>query len=269
MLYRLISIVIFLTLSCAVTAKDKPFITVASTTSTQNSGLYEFILPKFSNHTGIDVRVVAVGTGKAIKIAENGDADVLLVHHQLSEEKFVQDGFGLSRFDLMYNDFVLVGPKDDTANVANANSVIDALQRIAHTKSIFVSRGDDSGTHKKEVELWKISGARDTQRDESWYRETGSGMGAALNIASGMNAYVLSDRATWIKFANKGQLAILFEGDKEMFNQYGVILVNPERHPHVKKEEGKQFISWLLSSQGQSAIAAYRIEGQKAFFPNR
>ena len=244
------------------------FITVASTTSTQNSGLYEHILPNFTTRTGIAVRIVAVGTGQAIKLARNGDADVLFVHHKASEERFVADGFGVERFDVMYNDFVLVGPKADPAGVRDAADTSDALARIAAANSPFTSRGDNSGTHKKERELWQVAEVNVSTQSGSWYRETGSGMGATLNTAAGMDAYVLTDRATWFKFKNRGTLEILTEDDERMFNQYGVILVNPARHPHIKHDLGQAFIDWLLSKDGQSAIGAYRLEGQQAFFPN-
>ena len=244
------------------------FITVASTTSTQNSGLYEHILPNFTTRTGIAVRIVAVGTGQAIKLARNGDADVLFVHHKASEERFVADGFGVERFDVMYNDFVLVGPKADPAGVRDAADTSDALARIAAANSPFTSRGDNSGTHKKERELWQVAEVDVSTQSGSWYRETGSGMGATLNTAAGMDAYALTDRATWFKFKNRGTLEILAEDDERMFNQYGVILVNPARHPHIKHELGQAFIDWLLSKDGQSAIGAYRLEGQQAFFPN-
>ena len=244
------------------------FITVASTTSTQNSGLYEHILPNFTTRTGIAVRIVAVGTGQAIKLARNGDADVLFVHHKASEERFVADGFGVERFDVMYNDFVLVGPKADPAGVRDAADTSDALARIAAANSPFTSRGDNSGTHKKERELWQVAEVDVSTQSGSWYRETGSGMGATLNTAVGMDAYALTDRATWFKFKNRGTLEILAEDDERMFNQYGVILVNPARHPHIKHDLGQAFIDWLLSKDGQSAIGAYRLEGQQAFFPN-
>ena len=244
------------------------FITVASTTSTQNSGLYEHILPNFTTRTGIAVRIVAVGTGQAINLARNGDADVLFVHHKASEERFVADGFGVERFDVMYNDFVLVGPKADPAGVRDAADTSDALARIAAANSPFTSRGDNSGTHKKERELWQVAEVDVSTQSGSWYRETGSGMGATLNTAAGMDAYALTDRATWFKFKNRGTLEILAEDDERMFNQYGVILVNPTRHPHIKHDLGQAFIDWLLSKDGQSAIGAYRLEGQQAFFPN-
>ncbi len=244
------------------------FITVASTTSTDNSGLFDFLLPNFTEKTGIKVRVVAVGTGQAIRLAENGDADVLLVHHRPSEERFVSADHGIQRFDVMYNDFVIVGPKADPAGVKGSADASAALEKIAEAQVPFASRGDDSGTHKTELGLWQKAGIDVKSASGAWYRETGAGMGATLNIASGMNAYALTDRATWLQFGNKGELEILVEGDSNLFNQYGVILVNPKIHPHVKAELGQAFIGWLLSPEGQSRIAAYRIEGQQAFFPN-
>ena len=243
------------------------FIVVASTTSTENSGLYSFVLPRFSEQTGIEVRVVAVGTGQALYIAQNGDADVLLVHHRPSEEQFISQGHGVTRYDLMYNDYILVGPRDDPASVLFAANVIGAVQRIATNKSLFVSRGDDSGTHKKELELWNQSGIDTAKVGNGWYQETGRGMGGTLNMASALDAYTLSDRATWLKFGNKGRLDILFQSDPPLFNPYGIILVNPQKHPHVKTLDGQTFIDWMLSETGQTLIANYRILGQQAFFP--
>jgi len=243
------------------------FIVVASTTSTENSGLYNFVLPRFSEQTGIEVRVVAVGTGQALYIAQNGDADVLLVHHRTSEDQFISQGYGVTRYDLMYNDYILVGPRDDPASVRFAANVIGAVQRIATNKNLFISRGDDSGTHKKELELWNQSGIDTTKVGNSWYQETGRGMGGTLNMASALDAYTLSDRATWLKFGNKGQLDVLFQSDPPLFNPYGIILVNPEKHPHIKTRDGQTFIDWMLSETGQTLIANYRILGQQAFFP--
>jgi tungstate transport system substrate-binding protein len=244
------------------------FITVASTTSTENSGLFRHLLPWFQQDTGIEVRVVAVGTGQAIELAQRGDADVLFVHHKPSEEKFVAEGFGVTRFDVMYNDFVVVGPRTDPAGVQGMTDAAAALAQVAAKPAIFVSRGDDSGTHKLEVSLWKAAGVDVSAASGTWYREAGAGMGTTLNIASGLDAYSLTDRGTWISFKNRGNLAILIEGDKRLFNQYGVMLVNPKKHPHVKATEGQRFIDWLLSDKGQQAIAAFRIEGEQAFFPN-
>ena len=244
------------------------FITVASTTSTENSGLFGFILPKFQQATGIEVRVVAVGTGQAIKNAERGDADVLFVHHQPSEEQFVAQGFGVKRYDVMYNDYVLLGPQTDPAGIKGTENSVAALSRIAATAAPFVSRGDDSGTHKLELSLWEAAGIDVKKASGSWYREAGSGMGATLNTSSGLDAYTISDRGTWISFKNRGRLTIVVEGDPRLFNQYGVILVNPAKHPHVKASDGQAFTDWLISDQGQKAIADFRVDGQQLFFPN-
>ncbi|TFH50883.1 MAG: extracellular solute-binding protein [Lysobacterales bacterium] len=243
-------------------------IIVQSTTSTQKSGLFKYILPEFTAKTGIEVRVVAVGTGQALKNARNGDGDVLLVHARASEEKFVADGYGVKRSDLMYNDFVIVGPRSDPAGIGAAKNVTAALVKLANARAPFVSRGDDSGTHKKELSLWKQAGVEPQKSSGDWYRETGSGMGATLNTATGMGAYTMTDRATWIAFKNKSDMEILVQGDKRLFNQYGVILVSPQKHPHVKVKAGQAFIDWLLSNEGQAAIAAYRLNGQQLFFPN-
>lgn len=247
---------------------DDRFITLASTTSTENSGLFDALLPAFSSASGIEVRVVAVGTGQAIRLARNGDADVLFVHHKSSEEKFVRQGFGVERFDVMYNDFVIVGPGDDPADIRGGVDVAGALARIALTSSLFASRGDDSGTHRKELELWAAAEIDPRSGGESWYRETGSGMGATLNVASGLDAYAMTDRATWLKTKNKGKLEVLVEGDERLFNQYGIILVSRDKHSHVKTEDGQAFIDWLLSNEGQAAVNAYRIQGRQAFFAN-
>nr|WP_319387712.1 substrate-binding domain-containing protein [uncultured Roseibium sp.] len=249
-------------------ADDEKFIIVQSTTSTQNSGLFDHVLPAFRDKTGIEVRVVAVGTGQAIRNAVNGDGDVLLVHSKPSEEKFVADGFGLSRADVMYNDFVIVGPASDPAGIKGSRDVVAALPKIAEAEVPFASRGDDSGTHKAELRLWKAADIDAAASSGTWYRETGSGMGSTLNTAIGMDAYAMTDRATWIAFGNKGTHDIMVEGDPRMFNQYGVILVNPEAHPHVRAETGQVFIDWLLSREGQAAIADYKVDGQQLFFPN-
>ena len=243
-------------------------VTLASTTSTENSGLIAHLLPQFTRATGIDVRVIAVGTGQALRIARNGDADVLLVHHRASEERFVAEGYGVKRHDVMYNDFVLVGPRADPARLRGLDDAAAALARIAAARAPFASRGDDSGTHKKELDLWAAAGLDPSAASGSWYRETGSGMGATLNAATGMGAYALSDRATWLAFRNKGDVEVLVEGDPRLFNPYGVILVNPARHPHVHAREGQAFIDWLVSDPGQAAIAAYRLDGRQLFFPN-
>ena len=256
-----------LTFSSATQAEPRT-ITVASTTSTQNSGLFEWLLPQFTEATGIEVQVVAVGTGQAIRIATNGDADLLLVHHEASERKFVADGRGLERHPIMHNDFVLVGPSADPAGIGGMNDIATALRRIGESEKVFVSRGDDSGTHKKELELWKASGFDPRPASGAWYRETGSGMGATLNTASAMSGYTLSDRASWVSFGNKGDFEILVEGDARLHNPYAAIVVNPERHPHVHVEEAQAFVDWLTSAQGQAAIAAFRVDGQQLFFPD-
>jgi len=250
------------------TAAADRFIIVQSTTSTQNSGLFDAILPVFTAATGIAVRVVAVGTGQAIKNAANGDGDVLLVHDRAAEEAFVSAGWGVERRDVMHNDFVLVGPAADPAGIAGARDAAAALATIARTEAAFASRGDDSGTHKAEQALWRTAGLDPATGRAGWYRETGSGMGATLNVAAGMGAYALADRATWLSFRNKGDLRIVVEGDPALFNQYGVILVSPERHPHVKAADGCAFIDWLVSAAGQAAIAGFTLDGQQLFFPN-
>lgn len=252
----------------ATAAQAADSIIVQSTTSTANSGLYEAILPTFKDTSGITVNVVAVGTGQAIRNAENCDGDVLLVHAKPSEEKFVASGGGLERTDLMYNDFVVVGPANDPAQVASATNITDALTKIANAGALFTSRGDDSGTHKKERALWAAANLTPADASGTWYRETGSGMGATLNAAVGMGAYTLTDRATWISFQNKSDFKILLEGDETLFNQYGVILVNPDKCPNVDATSGQAFIDWLLSDAGQSAIAGYKLDGQQLFFPN-
>lgn len=244
------------------------FILVQSTTSTENSGLFRHLLPIFTGKTGIEVRVVAVGTGQAIKNAANGDGDVLLVHSKPDEEKFVADGFGVKRFDVMYNDFVLVGPAGDPAAVAGSKDIVAALGKIAAAKAPFASRGDDSGTYKAELALWKAAGVDVKAASGTWYRETGSGMGATINTGVGLGAYVLTDRATWASFGNKGGFKVVVEGDGRLFNQYGVTLVNPARHPRVKADLGQQFVDWLISKEGQAAIASYRIGGEQLFYPN-
>lgn len=243
-------------------------IIVQSTTSTANSGLYDYLLPIFEEKTGIEVNVVAVGTGQAIRNAENCDGDVLLVHAKASEEAFVAAGFGTTRTDLMYNDFVIVGPETDPAGVTGETDVQAALGKIAETGALFASRGDDSGTHKKEMELWSDAGVDPTTASGGWYRETGSGMGATLNTGIGMGAYVLTDRATWITFGNKQDYRIAVEGDEDMFNQYGVIPVSPEKCPSVNAEAAQAFADWLVSDEGQEAIAGYTVADQQLFFPN-
>jgi len=265
---RLFVAVLALLLALSGRAMADPFILVQSTTSTQNSGLYDALLPQFTSVSGIEVRVVAVGTGQAIKNARNCDGNVLLVHAKPAEEKFVAEGYGVARTDLMYNDFVIVGPSTDPAGVAGRDDAKAALATIRAAGAPFASRGDDSGTNKKELALWEAAGIDPAAESGTWYRETGTGMGTTLNIAAGMGAYTLTDRATWIAFANKGDLKILVEGDPALFNQYGVILVSPAHCPNVKVAEGQVFIDWLLSDAGQAAIAAYRRDGQQLFFPN-
>ena len=244
---------------------QQPYITVASTTSTDQSGLFRSLLPAFERDTGIQARVVAVGTGQALDMGRRGDADVLFVHDRAAEEEFVAEGFGVERFPVMYNDFVIVGPESDPAGV-KGNDVTAALRKIAGAKAPFASRADKSGTHAAELRYWKAAGI--DKPSGAWYRETGSGMGPTLNTASAMNAYALADRGTWLSFRNRGDLVILVEGDRRLFNQYGVILVSPAKHPHVKQEAGQKFIDWLVSPRGQAAIAGYTIGGEPLFFPN-
>jgi tungstate transport system substrate-binding protein len=248
-------------------AQEKSIV-VASTTSTQDSGLFGHILPLFKAKTGIDVKVVAQGTGQALDTGKRGDADVVFVHAKPQEEKFVAEGFGVKRFDVMYNDFVVIGPKSDPAGIKGGKDALAAFKAIYDKGAPFVSRGDKSGTHAAELALWKATGLDPAGSKPSWYREIGQGMGAALNTAGAMGAYVLSDRGTWLSFKNRGDLEIVVEGDKRLFNQYGIILVNPQKHPHVKKELGQQFIDWVISAEGQNAIKSYTIDGQQLFFPN-
>ncbi|HYC38830.1 MAG TPA: substrate-binding domain-containing protein [Usitatibacter sp.] len=240
-------------------------ITVASTTSTEQSGLFKDLLPAFKRDTGIEARVIAVGTGQALDMGRRGDADVVFVHDQVAEEKFVADGWGVKRFPVMFNDFIIVGPKSDPAGV-KGRDVVAALGKIAQMQAPFVSRADRSGTHAAELRYWKQAGIE--RPGGAWYRETGSGMGPTLNTAAGMDAYALTDRGTWLGFRNRADLAVLVEGDTRLFNQYGVVLVNPEKHKHVKKEAGQKFIDWIVSPTGQKAIADYRIAGEQLFFPN-
>jgi tungstate transport system substrate-binding protein len=248
-------------------AQDKSIV-VASTTSTQDSGLFGYLLPKFKEKTGIDVKVIAQGTGQALDTARRGDADVVLVHARAQEEKFVAGGFGVKRFDVMYNDFVVIGPMSDPAKVKGGNDAVAAFKAIAQKAAPFVSRGDKSGTHSAELKLWKAAELDPAASKPPWYREIGQGMGAALNTAGGIGAYVLSDRGTWISFKNKGDLEIVVEGDDRLFNQYGVILVNPAKHPHVKADLGQRFVDWVISAEGQNAIKSYTIQGQQLFFSN-
>jgi tungstate transport system substrate-binding protein len=259
---------LILALGGAPNALAQRFITVASTTSTEQSGLFEHLLPIFEQKTGIEVRVVAVGTGQALDIARRGDADVVFVHAKSAEEEFLREGHGVQRFPVMYNDFVLVGPRADPAAIAGTRDTLEALRKIKNAGAPFVSRGDRSGTHIAELRLWALAGVDIDRAKGAWYRETGQGMGPALNTASSMNAYLLADRATWLAFSNRGELAILVEGDRQLVNQYGVMLVNPRLHPSVKRDDGQAFVDWLVSAEGQAAIAAYKIGGEQPFFPN-
>jgi len=262
----------FVALVCAVAALGAHaldrYITVASTTSTEQSGLFGYILPIFEKKTGIEVRVVALGTGQALDLARRGDADVAFVHAKAAEEKFLAEGHGVRRYPVMYNDFVLIGPKSDPARIAGGRDILEALKKIQAGQAPFVSRGDKSGTHMAELDLWKAAGIDLDRAKGPWYRDTGQGMGPALNTAASMNAYLLADRGTWLAFRNRGDLAILVEGDRRLYNQYGVMLVNPEKHPTVKKDLGQTFIDWLVSPEGQKAIADYKIGGEQLFFPN-
>ena len=241
-------------------------ITVASTTSTEQSGLFGYLLPRFTSASGIGVKVVAVGTGQALDLGRRGDADVVFVHDKVAEEKFLAEGFGVKRFDVMYNDFVVIGPKADPAQIAGGKDVAEALRKIAETKSTFVSSGDRSGTHEAELRLWKVAGVDLAASKGDWYREIGQGMGAALNMASSANAYLISDRGTWLAFKNRGELAILTEGDRRLFNQYGVMLVNPAKHAGVKAADGQAFVDWLISRAGQKTISEYKVGGEQLFF---
>ena len=261
-----ISITTLSLLSQNAIAQEKSIV-VSSTTSTEQSGLFGFILPIFKMKSGIDVKVVAVGTGQALDIGRRGDADVVFVHDKPAEEKFVSEGFSTQRNEVMYNDFVLIGPKSDPAKIAGGKDIQLAFKKIASAQAPFVSRGDKSGTHAAELRYWKDAGITPAS-SSSWYKETGSGMGPALNTASGMNGYILADRATWLSFKNRGDLAILVQGDPKLFNQYGVMLVNPAKFPNVKKAEGQAFNDWILSKNGQDVIASYQLGGEQLFFPN-
>jgi len=254
-------------LSFSIEAQQR-FITVASTTSTEQSGLFRHLLPFFERKTGIQVRVVALGTGQALDMGKRGDADVVFVHAKPLEEKFVAEGYGVQRFEVMYNDFVLVGPKSDPAKVGGTRDIVAGLRKIKVAQAPFASRGDKSGTHFAELELWKLAGVDIAKSKGPWYRDTGSGIGPTLNTAAGMNAYALTDRGTWLSFKNRADLVISVEGDQRLFNQYGVMLVNPAKHPHVKKEMGQTFVDWVISREGQKAIAEYKIGGEQLFFPN-
>lgn len=262
-----ISFLLAITINVSQALAQEKSIVVSSTTSTEQSGLFGFILPIFKMKTGIDVKVVAVGTGQALDIGRRGDADVVFVHDKPAEELFVQEGYSTKRNEVMYNDFVLIGPKSDPAKIAGGKDIQVALQKIAAAQAPFVSRGDKSGTHAAELRYWKGAGIA-VSPSQAWYKETGSGMGPALNTASAMNGYILADRATWLSFKNRGDLAILVQGDPKLFNQYGVMLVNPAKFPAVKKAEGQAFIDWLISKNGQDVIASYKIGGEQLFFPN-
>jgi tungstate transport system substrate-binding protein len=263
-----ISLIALIALGTISAQAQERFITVASTTSTEQSGLFGHLLPRFEQKTGIKVHVVAVGTGQALDLARRGDADVVFVHARAAEEKFLAEGHGVKRFPVMYNDFVLVGPKTDPAKIAGSKDILEALKKVEAAKAPFVSRGDKSGTHLAELDLWKAAGIDIDKTKGPWYRDTGQGMGPALNTAASMNAYILTDRGTWLSFKNRGDLTILVEGDKRLFNQYGVMLVNPDKHPTVKKELGQMFVDWVISPEGQKAIADYKINGEQLFSPN-
>ena len=265
---RSLTVVFLLLLGSASAVAQEPFITVASTTSTEESGLFGYLLPSFTKETGIEVRVVAVGTGQALKIGEHGDCDVVFVHDRPAELAFVEQGFGIDRHEVMYNDFILVGPKADPAHVDGSKDIVASLRKIADAKSPFVARGDDSGTSKAEMRLWKEAGIDPKTVRGGWYRDTGSGMGQTLNTAAAMDGYTLSDRGTWLSFRNKQNLTIVVEGDRRLFNQYGVMLVNPAKYPHVKQDLSLKFINWLTSANGQEAIADYKIDGAQLFFPD-
>jgi tungstate transport system substrate-binding protein len=261
------SVAAVIVLNVPVGAQDK-FIVVASTTSTEQSGLFGYLLPAFEKDTGIKVRVVAVGTGQALDIGRRGDADVVFVHDRPAEDKFMAENEGVKRYPVMYNDFVLVGPKADPAKIAGGKDILEALRKVQVAKAPFVSRGDKSGTHAAELRYWKAAGIDLDAAKGPWYRDTGAGMGPALNTAASMNAYILADRGTWLSFKNRGDLAILVEGDKKLFNQYGVMLVNPAKHANVKQDLGQAFVDWLVSPRGQTVIAGYKIDGEQLFFPN-
>lgn len=255
-------------LACVPSAWGQRFITVASTTSTEQSGLFGHLLPIFEQASGIDVRVVAVGTGQALDLGRRGDADVVFVHAKSAEEEFLSEGHGVRRYPVMYNDFVVIGPRSDPAGIAGMTDTLEAFRKIKDVGAAFVSRGDRSGTHIAELALWAAAGIDIETAKGPWYRATGQGMGPALNTASALDAYILADRGTWLAFANRGELTILVERGRRLMNQYGVILVNPERHPHVKRADGQAFIDWLVSPEGQSAIADFKIGGEQLFFPN-
>jgi tungstate transport system substrate-binding protein len=257
----------FAALACISVHAQARFITVASTTSTEQSGLFKHLLPGYTKQTGVEVRVVAVGTGQALDMGRRGDADVVFVHDPVAEKKYMDEGFGVNYRQVMYNDFIVVGPKSDPAK-AGGKDVLGALQKIKAGQAPFVSRADKSGTHAAELRLWTMAGVDIAKDKGPWYKETGSGMGPALNTASAMGAYILADRGTWLSFKNRGELVILVEGDNKLFNQYGIMLVNPAKHPHVKKDLGDAFIAWVVSPEGQRTIADYKIGGEQLFFSN-
>ena len=264
---RLLLVIAAIALTSPAVAQEKSIV-VASTTSTQDSGLFGYLLPIFKQKTGIDVKVVAQGTGQALDTSRRGDADVVFVHAKAAEEKFLSDGFGVKRFPVMYNDFVLIGPKGDPAGIKGSKDIVASLKAIKDKAAPFISRGDRSGTHTAEIALWNVAGI-DIEHDKGdWYKSIGQSMGAALNAASASDAYVLADRGTWLAFKNRGELVIAVEGDKRLFNQYGVMLINPDKHPAVKKQLGQQFIDWLVSPEGQNVIAGYKINGEQLFYPN-
>ncbi len=265
---RILSIgLLSITFAIATPSYAQKTIIVSSTTSTEQSGLFSFLLPIYKSKSGIEVKVVSVGTGQALDIGRRGDADVVFVHDKTAEMKFLEEGYALKRYDVMYNDFVLIGPKSDPAKIVGGKDIKVALQKIANAKTTFISRGDKSGTHAAELRYWKASGL-EPNKDMGWYKDTGSGMGPALNTASAMNGYILADRGTWLAQKNRGDLEILIEGDPQLFNQYGVMLVNPLKFPHVKAKEGQDFIDWIISKDGQEVISLYKIEGKQLFFPN-
>ena len=263
----LVALATFLAFVLPAAAQEKSIV-VASTTSTEDSGLFRYLLPLFKERTGIAVKVVALGTGQALDTARRGDADVVFVHAKSAEEKFLAEGFGVKRYPVMYNDFVLIGPKNDPAGIRGGKDIVAALKTLKDKQAAFISRGDRSGTHIAELNLWKLAGIDIAAEKGRWYKEIGQGMGAALNTASASDAYVLADRGTWLSFRNKGDLVVVVEGDKRLFNQYGVMLVNPAKHPTVKKELGQQFVDWLISPEGQRDIAGYKINGEQLFYPN-
>jgi tungstate transport system substrate-binding protein len=268
MKHRLLTLAAILLFAVQSAVAKERSIVVASTTSTEQSGLFGFLLPRFSATAGIHVNVVAVGTGQALDIGRRGDADVVFVHDKPAEEKFMAEGFGVRRFDVMYNDFIVVGPLADPAHIAGGRDVVEAFRKIAAANAPFISRGDRSGTNEAELRYWKEAGIAINAAQDRWYREIGQGMGPALNIAASTNAYLLADRGTWLSFRNRGTLLILVEGDRRLFNQYGVMLVNPAKHPNVKVTEGQAFVDWLISAEGQGTIAEYKIDGQELFFPD-